>query len=43
MADGCDISIVIPVFNEAANLAALLDKIQALKLARAEIIVIDDA
>jgi glycosyltransferase involved in cell wall biosynthesis len=42
MADGCDISIVIPVFNEAANLAALLDKIQALKLARAEIIVIDD-
>ena len=42
MANGCDISIVIPVFNEAANLAALLGKIQALKLARAEIIVIDD-
>jgi glycosyltransferase involved in cell wall biosynthesis len=42
MANGCDISIVIPVFNEAANLAALLGKIQALALARAEIIVIDD-
>lgn len=42
MANGCDISIVIPVFNEAAHLAALLGKIQALKLARAEIIVIDD-
>lgn len=42
MANGCDISIVIPVFNEAATLAALLGKIQALKLARAEIIVIDD-
>ncbi len=42
MANGCDISIVIPVFNEAANLAALLGKIQALKLARAELIVIDD-
>jgi glycosyltransferase involved in cell wall biosynthesis len=42
MANGCDISIVIPVFNEAANLAALLGKIQALELARAEIIVIDD-
>jgi glycosyltransferase involved in cell wall biosynthesis len=42
MANACDISIVIPVFNEAANLAALLGKIQALKLSRAEIIVIDD-
>ena len=42
MANGCDISIVIPVFNEAANLAALLGKIQALKLARAELIVVDD-
>src|SRR5687767_8696699 len=42
MANGCEISIVIPVFNEAANLAALLGRIQALKLARAEIIVIDD-
>ena len=42
MANGCDISIVIPVYNEAANLAVLLGKIQALELARAEIIVIDD-
>jgi len=42
MANGCEISIVIPVFNEAANLAALLGRIQALKLARAEIIVVDD-
>jgi glycosyltransferase involved in cell wall biosynthesis len=42
MANGCEISIVIPVFNEAANLAALLGRIQALELARAEIIVVDD-
>ena len=42
MANGCEISIVIPVFNEAANLAPLLAKIQALKLARVEIIVVDD-
>ncbi len=42
MANGCEISIVIPVFNEAATLAALLGRIQALKLARAEIIVVDD-
>ena len=42
MANGCEISIVIPVFNEAANLTALLGRIQALKLARAEIIVVDD-
>ncbi len=42
MANGCEISIVIPVFNEAVNLAPLLDKIQSLKLARVEIIVIDD-
>lgn len=42
MANGCEISIVIPVFNEAVNLAPLLDKIQALKLVRVEIIVIDD-
>ncbi|MGH7797642.1 MAG: glycosyltransferase family 2 protein [Candidatus Binatia bacterium] len=42
MANGCEISIVIPVFNEAVNLAPLLGKIQALKLARVETIVIDD-
>jgi glycosyltransferase involved in cell wall biosynthesis len=38
----CIISIVIPVFNEAATLAALLGKVQRLELARAEIIVVDD-
>jgi glycosyltransferase involved in cell wall biosynthesis len=42
MANGCDISIVIPVFNEAAALGDLLGKIQALRLARKEIIVVDD-
>jgi len=38
----CVISIVIPVFNEAATLAAVLGKVQRLKLAQAEIIVVDD-
>jgi glycosyltransferase involved in cell wall biosynthesis len=38
----CVISIVIPVFNEAATLAALLGKVQRLELAQAEIIVVDD-
>jgi glycosyltransferase involved in cell wall biosynthesis len=42
MASGCDISIVIPVFNEAATLAMLLGKVQALRLSRTEIIVVDD-
>jgi glycosyltransferase involved in cell wall biosynthesis len=42
MASGCDISIVIPVFNEAAILGTLLGKVQALRLSRAEIIVVDD-
>jgi glycosyltransferase involved in cell wall biosynthesis len=37
-----DISIVIPAFNEAENLAELLGKIQELKLPPAEIIVVDD-
>jgi glycosyltransferase involved in cell wall biosynthesis len=36
------VSIIIPVFNEAENLAALLDKIHALQIAQAEILVIDD-
>jgi glycosyltransferase involved in cell wall biosynthesis len=38
----CVISIVIPVFNEAGTLAAVLGKVQQLKLAQAEIIVVDD-
>jgi glycosyltransferase involved in cell wall biosynthesis len=42
MASHCEISIVIPVFNEAENLAEVLAKIRALELAQAEIIVVDD-
>jgi glycosyltransferase involved in cell wall biosynthesis len=42
MTDGCDISIVIPVFNEAESLAPLLGKLRALSLPNAEIIVVDD-
>jgi glycosyltransferase involved in cell wall biosynthesis len=42
MASHCEISIVIPVFNEAENLANVLGQIQGLKLAQAEIIVVDD-
>ncbi len=42
MANRCAVSIVIPVFNEAAMLAELLDKVLSLKLAQAEIIVVDD-
>jgi glycosyltransferase involved in cell wall biosynthesis len=36
------VSIIIPVFNEAQNLADLLEKIHALQIAQAEILVIDD-
>ena len=42
MADACDISIVIPVFNEADNLSELLARMRALELGRSEIIVVDD-
>lgn len=42
MASHCEISIVIPVFNEAENLAKVVSQIQGLKLAQAEIIVVDD-
>jgi len=42
MADRFQTSIVIPVFNEAANLEKLLKKINALELAGAEIVVVDD-
>jgi glycosyltransferase involved in cell wall biosynthesis len=42
MASRCAISIVIPVFNEAEILPALLGKVQALKLTQAEVIVVDD-
>jgi glycosyltransferase involved in cell wall biosynthesis len=42
MANHYEISIVIPVFNEAASLASLLAEIHELKLSRAETIVVDD-
>ena len=42
MASGCEISIIIPVFNEAEKLSELLNNIRALQLASSEIIVIDD-
>lgn len=42
MASACEISIIIPVFNEAPSVAPLIDKIHSLKLARAEVIVVDD-
>lgn len=42
MTERCDISIVIPVFNEAENLGALLKRLRALNLSEAEVIVVDD-
>jgi glycosyltransferase involved in cell wall biosynthesis len=42
MASHCEISLVIPVFNEAENLAQVLGKIRDLELAQTEIIVVDD-
>jgi glycosyltransferase involved in cell wall biosynthesis len=42
MASACEISIIIPVFNEARKLQGLLTNIRALQLANSEIIVIDD-
>jgi glycosyltransferase involved in cell wall biosynthesis len=42
MADGCQVSIVIPVFNEAENLEGVIKKITVLDLPGCEIIVVDD-
>jgi glycosyltransferase involved in cell wall biosynthesis len=42
MASACEISIVIPVFNEAQKLLELLNQIRALDLTSSEIIVVDD-
>lgn len=42
MASSCEISIIIPVFNEAEKLAEMLHAIRALQLAGSEIIVVDD-
>ncbi len=41
-AERCDISIIIPVFNEAENLGPLLERLRDLDLPRAELIVVDD-
>src|SRR4051812_22822694 len=42
MANPVEISIVVPVFNEAANLKRLLDQIHAIGLSDSEILVVDD-
>ncbi|MGH7809144.1 MAG: glycosyltransferase family 2 protein [Candidatus Binatia bacterium] len=42
MANPVELSIVIPVFNEAPNVAELLGRIRLLELPSAEIIVVDD-
>ena len=42
MANRYELSIIMPVFNEANTLPALIGKIQALKLPQSEIIVVDD-
>jgi glycosyltransferase involved in cell wall biosynthesis len=42
MTSACEISIIIPVFNEAGKLQELLSHIRALRLPNSEIIVIDD-
>jgi glycosyltransferase involved in cell wall biosynthesis len=39
---GCEISIIVPVFNEAETLPGLLERLRALRLPRSEIIVVDD-
>lgn len=41
-ADRFQVSIIIPVFNEAENLGPLLDKVGALSLPSHEVIVVDD-
>jgi glycosyltransferase involved in cell wall biosynthesis len=42
MASSCEISIIIPVFNEAEKLAEMLSRIRELRLPGSEVIVIDD-
>ena len=42
MASTCEISIIIPVFNEAEKLLELLNSVQGLQLTNSEIIVVDD-
>ncbi len=42
MAKGAEISVILPVFNEAKNLGRVLDRLDSLKLADVEVIVVDD-
>jgi len=42
MAKRCEISVILPVFNEAHNLGRLLDRLQSLELPDSEVIVVDD-
>ena len=42
MANSVEISIIVPVYNEAANLKTLLGEIHGLGLPKCEIIVVDD-
>ena len=42
MADRRDISVIIPVFNEASNLGPLLERLRLVQLPAAEVIVVDD-
>lgn len=42
MANRCEISVIMPVFNEAQNLGRLLDQLQSLNLPSMEVIVVDD-
>lgn len=42
MADRYDVSVIIPVFNEAQNLGQLLDQLRSLDLRSVEVIVVDD-
>lgn len=42
MADAHELSVILPVFNEAENLSGLLKELQALQLPACEVIVVDD-
>ena len=42
MAKGIEISVILPVFNEAPNLGLVLDQVESLKFADVEVIVVDD-
>jgi len=42
MADRYEVSIIIPVFNEAQNLGMLLQRLEALRVPHSEVIVVDD-